>query len=351
MNDPSSSSATDAVSLLDLMEPRRWQRLQDHFSSVLGITIRTVSLSRELLVSPSWPAGLVPEQTVQLLSIGEELERLLPTHDLPQNISSLTTTLGITYAIVPIRVTSQQMVAYFVVGPLMVGTREDELQFRQRVGASGADAQALWNLLLALKLYTFSSLRSVLNLMEEVGTSLAQFAYQAKQLSFIVPAMSRLDQAVVSYYTERVLHSLLEAATLATRAEGGSVMIYDAKEDALRIKVAEGLDGAIVAGTRLKRGEGLAGLAAAERSILLVDAETQEARLKDRMRRQELCSSLVAPLIPDSTRDPIGVLSLRTSNPQKRFTKEHIELLKRLLDIAGVALSSLRTAGAASPIV
>ena len=345
-----SASSANPISLLDLMEPRRWQRLQEHFSSVLGITIRTVSLSRELLVSPSWPPGLVPEQTVQLLSVGEELEGLLPIHNPLQDISSLTTTLGVTYAVVPIRATSQSVVAYFVVGPVMVGPREDELQFRQRVGSTGADAQALWSLLLSLKLYTFSGVRSVLNLMEEVGTSLAQFAYQAKQLSFIVPATNRLDHAVASYYTERVLHSLLEAATISTHAEGGSVMVYDAKEDALRIQVAEGLEETIVTGARLKRGEGLAGLAAAERSILLVDADTQDARLKNRMTRKELCSSLVAPLIPDSAREPIGVLSLRTSNSQKRFTKEHIELLKRLLDIAGVALSSLRTTGTASPI-
>ena len=342
-------ATNEPISLLDLMEPRRWQRLQEHFSGVLGISIRTVSSSRQLLTSPSWPAGLIPEQTIHLLSVGEEVDRLLPPNDLPQDAVSLTTTLGVTYAVVPIRVTAQQVVAYFVVGPLMVGPREDELQFRQRVGSTGSDAQALWNLLLSLRLYTFSGLRSVLTLLEEVGTSLAQFAYQAKQLSFIVPGMNRLDQAVVSYYTERVLHSLLEAATLATCAEGGSVMIYDAKDDALRIQVAEGLDEAIMTGVRLRRGEGLAGLAAAECSILLVDADTQDARLKNRMTRQELCSSLVAPLIPDLARDPIGVLSLRTSNPQKRFTKDHVELLKRLLDIAGVALGSLRAASAPSP--
>lgn len=342
-------ATNEPISLLDLMEPRCWQRLQEHFSIVLGIPLRTVSSSRELLTNPSWPAGLIPEQTIQLLSVGEEVDRLLPPNDLPQDPISLTTTLGVTYAVVPIRVTAQQVVAYFVVGPLMVGPREDELQFRQRVGSTGSDAQALWNLLLSLRLYTFSGLRSVLTLLEEVGTSLAQFAYQAKQLSFIVPGMNRLDQAVVSYYTERVLHSLLEAATLATCAEGGSVMMYDAKDDALRIQVAEGLDEAIVSGVRLRRGEGLAGLAAAERSILLVDTDTQDARLKNRMTRKELCSSLVAPLMPDLAQEPIGVLSLRTSNPHKRFTKDHVELLKRLLDIAGVALGSLRAASTPSP--
>ena len=42
-----------ASPLLDLVEPARWQKLQDHFTSVMGIAIRTVSPSHELLVSPS----------------------------------------------------------------------------------------------------------------------------------------------------------------------------------------------------------------------------------------------------------------------------------------------------------
>lgn len=336
------SPAAEPVALLDLVDARRWQRLQDHLSGVLSLAIRTVSPSQELLTTPSWPSGLVPEYAIQMFHMGDELERLLPPAELPKDISTLTTPLGVTYAAVPIRVTAQQVAGYFIAGPIVVGPRENELQFRQRIEASGADAQALWNLLLSLKLYTFSSLRAVLNLMEEVGTSLAQFAYQAKQLCALVPASARLDQAVAAYYTERVLHSLLEAATLATHADGGSVMLYDPSGETLTIQAAEGLAASVIASTRLKRGEGLAGLAAVERSILLVDGDTQEERVKRRMQRAALCSSLIAPLIPDATREPIGVLNLRTSSPEKRFTKEHVELLKRLLDIAGVALNSLR---------
>ena len=330
--------------LLDLVEPRRWQRLQDHFSHVLGVAIRTVSLSHELLVTPSWPPTVAADQAIKMLRVGEELEPLLPLNDLPRESSSITTTLGVTYASVPIRVTAEQILAYFVVGPMMVGPREDELQFRQRMSALGFDAQALWLILLSLKLYTFSGIRSVLNLMEEVGTSLAQLAYQATQLPAILPSTSKVDQAVTAYYADRVLNSLLEAATMATRAEGGSVMVYDREGDALQIKVAQGLSDEVVARTRVKCGEGIAGLAAAERAILLIDDRTTDARIQQRMQRKDLTSSLVAPLNADTALEPIGVLSLRTTDPHKRFTQDHVELLRRLLDIAGVALRSLRTA-------
>ena len=330
--------------LLEVVETDHWQRMQDHFSEVLGVTIRTVSPKRELLVTPSWPPGLSAEQTIRWLKIGEELESLIPLKQPPQDPSSLTTTLGITYAIVPVRFTVDSIVGYFVVGPVMVGPREDEVQFRQRISAMGLDATALWTLLLSLKSYTFSGIRSVMSLMEEVGTSLAQLCYQTKKLSTIVPiTTSRLDRIMVGHYTDRIMRSLLEAATLATRAEGGSVMTYDVNNDDLRIKAADGLSDEVIANTRLKRGEGIAGLAATERSIFLVDDQTRDSRIKNRMARPQLVSSLVASVVPEATQNPIGVLNLRTANPQGRFTGEHVELVRRLLDLAGVALGSLQT--------
>lgn len=337
-----SRTATDQLSLRDLVDPQRWQRLQDHFSSVLGVPIRTVSLSRELLVSPSWPTSLSAERVVSLLKVGDELEPLIPIQEPLRDAATLTTAMGITYAAVPIFATSDHVVAYFVLGPMVVGRREEESQFRQRISAMGQDPQPAWILLLSLKLYTFAGIRSVLALMQEVGGSIVQFAYQAKQLNAILPTVSRVDHVVAVYYTDRVLRSLLEAATLATRAEGGSILVYEARTDAFKLQTAQGLSEAVMAATHLKRGEGLAGLAALERSILIVDADTGDARLRERMHRQELASSLIAPLALDADREPLGVLSLRTTNAQRRFTQDHVELVRRLLDLTAVALKSLQ---------
>ena len=336
--------AANSRMLLELVEPPRWQRLQDHFAGVLGLAIRTVSPSHELLVNPGWPSGFPTEPMVESLKIGGELGQLLPTPDPPGQTCSLTTPLGLTYAAVPIRVASEGTIAYFVLGPMVLGPREDEVQFRKRMSAIGLDPQPLWPFILSLKGYTFAGLRSVLNLLEEVATSLVQFAYQAKQLAPILPPASRADQAVVSYYTDRVLESLLDAATLATKAEGGSVMVYDPRGEALQIKAAQGLDDEVIATTRLRRGEGIAGLAATRRAILLIDDETGDTRIKSRMSRREIASSLVAPLTWDADQEPFGVLNLRTTNRQRCFAEEHIELLRRLLDLAGVALGSLRLA-------
>lgn len=332
-------------SLANFVEPSRWQRLQDHFAGVLGIPLRTVSPSRELLVNPSWPAGFDAERAIALLGIGEELYQLLPVgEEPPLELSSTTTALGATYGIVPIHATPDEAVAFVIAGPVIVGPRESELQFAQRMAELGRDHATLWPLILSLKLYTFAGIRSALTLLEEVGSSLVQLTHQSQQLSAILPPTTRVDQAVVAYHTDRILHSLLEAATLATQAEGGSIMVYDAARKLLRLKAAQGLTDQVVSAASPAAGEGLAGLALEDRRMLLVDEQTSDPRLRSRMHRPEVVSSLVAPLIPDAPLAPIGVLNLRTSNRSRRFTAEHVELLRRLLDLAYVSLQGLRCA-------
>ena len=337
-----SHHASEPLWLPDLVEPPRWQRLQDQLSRVLGVPLRTISPSHTLFVNPSWPAGLEVERVIGMLRIGEELESLVPTAQPVQSTSSVTTALGITYAAVPIRATSEQLVAYVVLGPMVVGPREDEQRFRLRIDALGFESQALWPLLLSLKLYTFVGIRSALDLIEEMGTAIVQFAYQARQLSRMLPITQRISQEAAASHINHALRSLLEAATLITSADGGSVMVYDPASGALRITMAEGLSDAVVKEARVKRGEGLAGLAMAERTILLVDGETTDPRLHARMARPEIVSSLVAPLALDFQEEPIGVLSLRTTHPEQRFTQHHVTLLRRLLALACVTLNALR---------
>jgi GAF domain-containing protein len=300
------------------------------------------------LAAPSWPPGLPAEQVVPVLHVGDEIDQLLPPGELPRNTISLASPLGVTYAAVPIRATPEQIVAYLVAGPLMAGPREDRAKFRQRLQAVVPDVQAVWTVLLSLKPHTYSGVRLLLNLLEEAGSSLVQFAYQASELASILPATYRADQAVVTYYTDRILHSLLEVATMATGAEGGSVMLRESQGNLLRIRASQGLSDSIVAQTRQPQDEGLAGIATRQRSILLLDDSTDDPFLTRLMRRHQIVSSLVAPLMVEQDQEPAGVLSLRTSNPERRFTPEHIEMLRRLLDLAAIALGNLRAAFAKS---
>ena len=116
---------TDCPSLQQLVDPDRWQRLQDHFAEVLGIPIRTVTPARALAVTPSWPPTLSADSILRYFKVGEELEQLVPADPSADHTTSLTTDLGATYSAVPVRMTSGYIVGYFVVGPMVVGKRED----------------------------------------------------------------------------------------------------------------------------------------------------------------------------------------------------------------------------------
>ena len=101
--------------------------------------------------------------------------------------------------------------------------------------------------------------------------------------------------------------------------------------------------------TRLQAGQGLIGAAVERQTILLLDEGVADQRLRRLMSRDDIVSSLVAPLMPERGRTPSGVLNLRTSNPARRFTQEHVELLRRLLTLAGVALGTLQLTADRAP--
>ena len=327
---------------LALLSSERWQRLQDHFAQVLGIGLRTLDRHHAFLSHPSWPSGLDPIAMAPRLNLGDELEELLPAGVDPlRQIRTVTTPVGVSFAAIPLRVTPDEVIAYCIVGPVVLGKRETDEAVRRRLAELRVDPDAAHALLLTIRLYSFSGIRSVLRLLEDVGNTLLELAEQTHTLYAMIPEAPKIEQRVNEYYLERLLQSLLDAAASATEAEGGSIMVYDAKREALQIRAARGLSDEVIATTRIERGQGLAGIALADRTLLVLDEQTEDERLRGRMTRTDLVSSLVAPLVPDAAAEPIGVLSLRTTNPERRFREEQIEILRRLIHLASVALAGL----------
>ena len=305
---------------------------------MLGVPIRTVSPSHALLSTPTWPNGLEPEPLIAALGIGDELERLVPSAHPPQETTTLATPIGVSYAAVPIRSASQEALAYYVVGPMLVGPREDEARFRQRITAMGRDPAGLWALLLSLKLHSFVALRGALSLLEEVGGTMVQLAEDAARRTAKGGAGIGGEQRITAAGPDEICQAILDAALLATHADGGSLMLFDRIRGALTIRAAQGLSPSVVASAAVKPGEGLAGLAVAQRRTLVVDAQA-EGPVKSRMQRAHLRASLVVPLAPDAQGQPIGVLNLWILDPGRQFPPDHAALLRALLTLASFALA------------
>jgi PAS domain S-box-containing protein len=156
------------------------------------------------------------------------------------------------------------------------------------------------------------------------------------------------DQLVALYEIGRALNSTLELGEVLSRilemllplfeAEAGSIML--AEEDVLTIGAATGLSPEIIARTRVKRGEGIAGWVAQTGELLLLNGKVTDPRFTHLVERpDEITSSLCAPL---RHREQItGVLMLRRSEPSS-FTVDQLDFFQSVADQAALAIENAR---------
>ena len=119
-------------------------------------------------------------------------------------------------------------------------------------------------------------------------------------------------------------------------------MLFDERSRAYRIAAAHGLPEDVTHSVRIYPGEGIAGWVAQREQVLLLDDSVSEPALKERMKRKQLTSSLVAPLTKGSTHKPaLGVLSLRTTHTDSRFTREDADFIQKLMELAQTAFLNI----------
>lgn len=289
-----------------------WQRLQDQLAAALGLPLRMVDASRQLLTSPSWPVALDADRVIQALHVGEELEGLLPSEGLPTHAVICQTVWGATYAAIPWGRHPGGPRAFLVLGPLLVGPAAEPS-------------------LRALKTLSHAGVSSLSALLEELGRTQPDVWNDTLQALNHTPASPRAA----------IAQSILDAALAAVPADGGSVMCYDDQSEHFEICAAAGLrESWAIAAARRRLGEGIVGLAALERAVLLVDDQNDDPRIRERMARPDVVSSIVAPVSLGAEQPVLGVLNLRSQNPLRRFTKDHVAIIRKLLPLAAHALAA-----------
>lgn len=118
-------------------------------------------------------------------------------------------------------------------------------------------------------------------------------------------ALAGLEDALAG---DAILRRLLGMCTRATRASGGSIMLFDEASRELYIAYAVGLSEGTLHGTRVKLGEGIAGRVARTRqSELLSGSCAGSERRRD---RPDIASAICTPLV--SGERLLGVLNIST---------------------------------------
>ena len=164
---------------------------------------------------------------------------------------------------------------------------------------------------------------------------LENLVYKLSTLSEVTELVSRIPDI------KEVLQVVLHRAMTAVHSKIGSIMLLDAQTQTLRIAAAEGLEDAVVAGTTIRVGEGIAGkVAQTGEPVLVEDVEHDERFNKVNDPKYDTSSFISMPLrVQDRI---IGVLNLSRKSDQKAFSELDAKFLSTLLGHIGFAVENAR---------
>jgi PAS domain S-box-containing protein len=148
------------------------------------------------------------------------------------------------------------------------------------------------------------------------------------------------QQFFLSHRRADELHQqLLEVVAQATQASRASLMMLDDEDLVLRIKAAIGLPAAVVAETRVRLGEGIAGwVALHRRPLLLPDDPDLPAHLREAMVLERVTSALCVPLKVEN--QTLGVLNLARQGDGPPFTMQDLWFAALVADRESVTIQT-----------
>jgi len=248
-----------------------------------------------------------------------------------------------TYAI-PIKTKNEDIFAYMIVGPVILNKRLNIWEYESMAKEDGADAYELLNEIDEIRIVSYLMINSILDLLSEIVRDNVELSIKEKELDDI-----RSDQRAITkemhdkvqkiYSTVRLdelLVTLLDVALKITDTECGSIMIFDEEKENLTIKVSRGLNTQLVKNISLRVGEGIAGLAAKEKSSFIIHGDKADNRISHLLKRPEIKQAVVMPLA--NQEKVFGVINLHTKKEHSKID-ESLDNLQHLSKLVSSAFS------------
>lgn len=329
----------------NLVDISQWQEIQEHFAEVIGATIRTIDPSGNLLTATSRPTRLCQEAVDSPPSGITKCRECFSSSLIDLKASELWREgyqchLGLHNFAIPVSLPDNQRIAYVIVGPVLLGERQKPEKYREKIAELGMDFDKFVDALIEIKVFSFSAIQSVLELLRDVISYIVEVDYHRFKLEKFIP-LPHLSKTVYKFYTEKLLNALLDVSFNVLGGEFGSIMLFNEKTGELNIKIGRGIKKDIMKHARLKAGEGIAGLAAEKREILLVNDKVADERIKQRLQRPEITSAVVAPIQAEDKL--FGVMSVGTRSDSGKFNSENIDILRQLVKLVAVSFKDIPT--------
>jgi len=244
---------------------------------------------------------------------------------------------------IPVRVRDDFVIAYVVVGPVILNKRLKDSQYQAEAKENGINESELLGIMNEVRVVSQVMMISILNLLSEIIRDNIELSLHNKRVAEekingkSLPG--KLDKVAEEIYSsvrlDELLVTLLDVAIKMTETEGGSIMVVDDKQKDLTIKVSRGLDAKAIRNARVKIGEGIAGLAAKEKSSFVLDGQKSENnRVQKLLKRPKIKHALVMPLM--DKKKVFGVLNLHTMKEENKIQEnlDNLQYLSRLLSSA-----------------
>lgn len=329
--------------LKDLVNLEDWKKIQGYFSETLDVSLSTVSSEGKYIAGPTRSsqlcANILPKTPFYSRICGncpldEQSRKTLQLNEK----HSIKCPFGLEVFVVPVKAAGSRAIAYIIVGPVILKTRKDDADYMEDARAAGVSLSELKDALIEINVFSYSKMNSIVQLIEETFSYIAQAGYHKRRLGEIAPEVLELDPLFSRYYEEKILNALLNACALILDADSGSVMVLDKKTNTLNIKVASKLDEGIVSKTNIKVGEGIAGMAAATAQPIILPKDQARKDIADMMKRKYIKSSMIVPFTKNNSKEVYGVINLNIIRKNTDFSDRDIAVVQELVNLAGTAL-------------
>jgi putative methionine-R-sulfoxide reductase with GAF domain len=328
------------LSLEDLIDIAKWQKIQDIFSTVTDIGLRTIDTKGELITTPSGESRLCTD-FIQVSNLQHDtcktcLPAFLGGHAvLEKNLSFICPT-GFHHFIAPLAIAPENIQGYVILGPVILVSRKSKEQYVKIAEDLEIDPEAFWSAVLEIKVLSFYRVQTIINLIKDTGAYILRMALEKS-------SMSKEIKAVLSESSSRLcglLDKFLGLAVQVSGADIGSIMMLNHDSNELAICAAKGLDYEVVQNTHVKLGEGISGTAARDNaSFLIDDVRSADNRIKRYLNRPHIKSSMVLPIRTED--QTLGVMNLGTlASSPLRFSSDDVHAMSELIGLATLALST-----------
>lgn len=249
---------------------------------------------------------------------------------------------GLSSFAIPVTVNGDQVIAYMIIGPIILNKRLSGSDYEKMAAEEGCDKDGLLDELGGIRVVSNVMINSILDLLSEIVRDNIDLSLRKKELKEIKSDSGGLSEKLTetaqeiysTVYLDELLVTLLDVALKMTNTECGSIMVRDAQSEEMVIKASRGLDSQSIQETKIKFGEGVAGVAALENATFIIRGTQGDNRIKHFLKRPDIKEALVMPL-KDKDR-VFGVLSLHTKKEGGEIEEnlDNLRYLSRLLSSA-----------------